>query len=323
MQNIQIKYFPFYMSIFITVFLIANFYCSSNASSEFIPYVYGKPGHTQNSVANFVYPTSPLASSKNSEETVNTAEIIEPTPVPTARQVTDPYYKETSIYIMMQTKLWAENLGLEEAIQGTVQWLNGKMELTFQDGKTWIFPPPEGISGAVIDSSDPTIIWIEFSDGRSRCLSFIPIVITAETPPPVPSSPTVTPAPTVSSNNITNIFLPTYIPEDFRIVATDLRYENIIKNYYRPQEGYRFCIISIHQQNVSPETQIYTGTFTLFDKEGNSYEYLYELSNFHLQILLPGWTNFGYLVYEIPFDSIPDRLVLYRIDEPYMEVDLL
>jgi len=135
--------------------------------------------------------------------------------------------------------------------------------------------------------------------------------------PAVPT-PTATPAPILP-----NIFVTDVWRQDFWIVVTNLQYADTIKNYYKPEEGYRFCIIFVSQQNISPEVQIYTGNFILFDKEENSYEYLYELSNFHLQILKPGGVNFGHLVYEIPVNSIPDRLVLYRSDEPDIEIDLI
>jgi len=109
---------------------------------------------------------------------------VMPTPtVPPLRPITDHYYTEKAMQIMMQRDTWAENLGMEQAVQRTIQWLNGELELSFTvvtpDGTaeiTVLRPPPEGIAGAVCDDYDPTTMWIEFTDGRSRCISSHPII---------------------------------------------------------------------------------------------------------------------------------------------------
>ena len=143
---------------------------------------------------------------------------------------------------------------------------------------------------------------------------------------PVPPPPTVMPTPAVQPTAVPtaiSIFTPkTDANENFRVTVTNLQYQTLIKNYYTPKVGHRFCIVNVSQQNISPNVQIYTGSFSLFDTDGNSFEYLEGLSNFWLQVLQPGGTNFGHLVYEIPVQSIPDRLVLYSVNNPTLTIDL-
>lgn len=159
----------------------------------------------------------------------------------------------------------------------------------------------------------------------------LPVTPPPVTPQPVTPPPTVvptpvvvikpTPVPTVATSG--GVFIPRSVSNDsFTVTVTNLQYQNIIKNYYTPKSGYRFCIINVSQQNISPNVQIYTGTFTLFDTDGHSYDYLEGLSNFWLQVLQPGGTNFGHLVYEIPSNSVPEKLVLYSVNNPTLSIDL-
>jgi len=90
-----------------------------------------------------------------------------PTPLPTLREPIDPFYCETSMRVMIQRDRWAEDLGLEQAVQKTVNWLNGNMT---------DYPIPEGIAWAKVDDSDPTIIWIKFTDGRLRFIATNPLI---------------------------------------------------------------------------------------------------------------------------------------------------
>jgi len=148
------------------------------------------------------------------------------------------------------------------------------------------------------------------------------VVLTTPVPPPPTVMPTTvaippTPIPTPS------IFIPkTEENDSFRVTVTNLQYQTIIKNYYTPKAGYRFCIVNVSQQNISPNVQIYTGSFTLFDTDGHSYDYLEGLSNFWLQVLQPGGTNFGHLVYEIPAYSIPEKIELTSINNPSLTINL-
>jgi len=136
-------------------------------------------------------------------------------------------------------------------------------------------------------------------------------------PTPVPNNPTPAPTPKIT------MFVPHSAENDnFRVTVTNLVYSSIIKNYYTPKSGNRFCTLNISQQNISTNVQIYTGTFSLVDKDGVSYDYLEGLSNFWLQVLQPGGTNFGHLVYEIPATSEPEKLILFSIDQPSLTIPL-
>jgi hypothetical protein len=148
------------------------------------------------------------------------------------------------------------------------------------------------------------------------------------TPPPPTAKPTKGPTPVANNSTPpptpkTTIFVPKTAQNDnFSVTITNLEYSNMIKNYYTPKSGNRFCTLNISQQNISSNVQVYTGTFSLIDKDGHNYDYLEGLSNFWLQVLQPGGTNFGHLVYEIPSDAVPDKLVLYSIDQPSLTIPL-
>lgn len=159
-----------------------------------------------------------------------------------------------------------------------------------------------------------------------------------KTPIPLPTVVVQTPSPTrVPTVTITNpptqnptkaptlsgIFIPkTRSNNTFTVTVTNMEFQSIIKNYYTPKSGYRFCILNVSQQNISAEVQIYTGTFSLFDTDGHSYDYLEGLSNFWLQVLQPGGNNFGHLVYEVPIDAVPEKLVLYSVNTPTLSIEL-
>jgi len=150
-----------------------------------------------------------------------------------------------------------------------------------------------------------------------------PVTTYYTTPTPLTSILTPTPSSSVEISTAPPFFIPKSVSNGiFNVTVTNIEYTNVIKHYYTPRPGYKFCIINVSQQNISPSVQIYTGTFSLFDQEGHSYDYLEGLSNYWLQILQPGGTNFGHLVYEIPDDAVPDRLVLYSINNPTLVLDL-
>lgn len=96
----------------------------------------------------------------------------------------------------------------------------------------------------------------------------------------------------------------------FQIQVTDLVELNMIKGYYQPGPGNKFVQVSLSQQNVSNELQIYTGKFTVVDDHGQAYDPIENLSNFWLVILRPGGINFGYLIYVMPQTSRPSQVVL-------------
>ena len=130
----------------------------------------------------------------------------------------------------------------------------------------------------------------------------------------------ITPAPTAKIH----MFVPgPPVDDGIPLMVTNLEYSSIIKNYYTPQEGYCFCTLNISQQNMSPDVQdCYKGNFILFDRKGIPYECVKELSNFWLKTIQPGGTNFGHLVYEIPVEAVPDRLVLYENEKPVLTIKL-
>jgi len=109
-----------------------------------------------------------------------------------------------------------------------------------------------------------------------------------------------------------HIFIPTTgIRPEHEIEVTNMEFQTKIKNTYFPKEGCHFCILNVIQQNISSEEQTYSGIFILFDTNGNKYEPLKELSPFWLKSIPPGGNNFGHMVFEIPIDAIPEKLVLF------------
>ena len=48
------------------------------------------------------------------------------------------------------------------------------------------------------------------------------------------------------------------------------------------------------------------------DNKQRIYEYSEGLSNFWLVVLRPGGSNFGYIVFEVPQDSEPAKLILSK-----------
>ncbi|MHC9538225.1 MAG: DUF4352 domain-containing protein [Vulcanimicrobiota bacterium] len=110
--------------------------------------------------------------------------------------------------------------------------------------------------------------------------------------------------------------------EIFSVTVTNMEEVNTIKNYYKPRSGSKYIVVYLTQQNVSNQTQIYTGKFSLIDESNKVYEYMEGLSNFWLVILKPGGVNFGYLVFEIPEGTTPVRLVLHALNHEPLAVKL-
>ncbi|MBQ7503117.1 DUF4352 domain-containing protein [bacterium] len=118
-----------------------------------------------------------------------------------------------------------------------------------------------------------------------------------------------------------------YIPKHaqnsvFQVTVTNLETISVLKDFYRPREGYKYVIAYLSQQNVSQQVQVYTGRFSLLDQKSASYDYIEGLSNFWLVILRPYGVNFGYLVFEIPADSKPVSLVLHSLNQAPLAVNL-
>lgn len=118
-----------------------------------------------------------------------------------------------------------------------------------------------------------------------------------------------------------------YVPKHsenqvFRVTVTNLETISILKDFYRPKEGFKYVVVYLSQQNISQQVQIYTGRFSLMDQKSNSYDYIEGLSNFWLVILRPYGVNFGYLVFEVPADSKPVSLLLHSLNQAPLAVEL-
>ena len=98
--------------------------------------------------------------------------------------------------------------------------------------------------------------------------------------------------------------------EEFKVTVSDLKESKLVKGLYTPKQGFKFVILTVSQQNLSNKVQLYTGKFVLYDDKGYKYEYIEGLSSYILQVLLPSGINFGTLVFEIPENNIPSKLVL-------------
>lgn len=151
-----------------------------------------------------------------------------------------------------------------------------------------------------------------------------------DAPPTMPSNlslPPMSATGAVSSPNQTFSSASPFIPKSetnqtFRVTVTNLEFVDSIKDYYKPKPGYRFVVVYLSQQNISEEVQIYTGRFSLLDQDNHSYDYVEGLSNFWLVILKPGGINFGYLVFEVPGDAKPMKVVLHGLNQAPLSVAL-
>jgi len=121
-----------------------------------------------------------------------------PSVTPTPRPLNDEFYSEKVGAVLSQYEQWKTEAGVIQAIQHTMQWLNGEL----LDGP----PIPDEISGAV-SVGNPDDIWIMFRDGMSICISTSdPIIIeeeNAEEPLPREEVKPITHLTAASSNNTT------------------------------------------------------------------------------------------------------------------------
>jgi hypothetical protein len=108
----------------------------------------------------------------------------------------------------------------------------------------------------------------------------------------------------------------------FMVTVTNLQSVNSLKEFYKPRGGHKFVIVYLSQQNISNEVQIYTGKFNLVDQSGNAFNGLDNLSNFWLVVLRPHGINFGYLVFEVPQESVPAQIVLTTANQPPLSLPL-
>jgi hypothetical protein len=108
----------------------------------------------------------------------------------------------------------------------------------------------------------------------------------------------------------------------FSVDVTNIEYVSSFKDFYKPPEGHKFVIVYLTQQNISDEVQIYSGKLILKDSKGRAYDYQEQISNFRLTVLRPGGLNFGYLIFAIPADAIPVKLILQTVVRPDLEIPL-
>ena len=152
-------------------------------------------------------------------------------------------------------------------------------------------------------------------DVKNRVISITGGKAVAETPHPFP-----TPVPTISGPEP---FIPVKAENDiFRITVTNVEGVSTVKGHYKPQAGNKYVIIYLSQQNISDEVQIYTGKYALVDNAGEAHDYIEALSNFWLLVLKPGGINFGYLVFEMPQNAIPMKVVLSTTTRPPLTLNL-
>jgi hypothetical protein len=94
---------------------------------------------------------------------------LTPSATPTPRPPYDEFYNEKISEVLSQYDQWKTELGVIEANQHTIQWLNGELP----DGP----PIPDEVAGAT-SIGNPYDIWVEFKDGMSECISTSdPIII--------------------------------------------------------------------------------------------------------------------------------------------------
>ncbi len=76
-------------------------------------------------------------------------------------QPTHDFRDDRTAEVIIQFTDWEKELGREQAVQKTVDWLNGELQTP---------AIPEGIKGAFATCNN-TFIWIDFEDGRSTTLN--------------------------------------------------------------------------------------------------------------------------------------------------------
>ncbi|MEN3014482.1 MAG: hypothetical protein ABDH21_00235 [bacterium] len=120
------------------------------------------------------------------------------------------------------------------------------------------------------------------------------------------------------------VFIPrSAFNEEYKVTVSDLKETKVYKSMYNAQDGHKFVVISVSQQNLSNKVQLYTGRFVLFDNKNMKYDYIEGLSSYVLQILMPMGINFGTIVFEIPEESIPSKLVLETYGSTPIVVSLI
>ncbi|MEQ8190249.1 MAG: hypothetical protein ABRQ39_19940 [Candidatus Eremiobacterota bacterium] len=92
---------------------------------------------------------------------------LTPSATPTMRPPMDPFYTQIITKVTKQYGQWEKELGTEQAIQKTVDWLNNIDPNAL--------PKPEFIDKALMDNNNKFMFWIVFSDGWTVFINTEPI----------------------------------------------------------------------------------------------------------------------------------------------------
>ena len=222
------------------------------------------------------------------------------------------YHKDT-IYVPLQA--------LAKAMKVPYEWDRNKRSASF-NGKP--------IKGTALSQGDiiyvPATTLAENVGARvkydvkqkSVIITVSKIIVSTATPT---HTPTYTP--TVITTTAPEPFIPINASNDvFKITVTNLETVTSMKGHYTPKPGNKFVITYLSQQNISDEVQIYTGKLALIDSNEQAYDYIEALSNFWLLVLKPGGINFGYLVFEIPQNASPMKIILSTTTRPPLTLNL-
>lgn len=109
------------------------------------------------------YFNSNLTNFNFGEEFLTPTPTSTPSATPTPRGPWDSHYDISVSNVIYQFNKWEIELGTEQAIQKTINWLN-------YDSNLLNNPVPQGIEEAILDDNDNHLIWIYFTDGMNVCL---------------------------------------------------------------------------------------------------------------------------------------------------------
>jgi hypothetical protein len=183
-----------------------------------------------------------------------------PSVTPTSRPPYDEFYNEKISEVLSQYDRWKTELGVIEANQHTIQWLNGDVP----DGP----PLPDEIAGAT-SIGNPYDIWVNFNDGMSICISTSdPIIIEEQaTSIPLPEKEEKKPLThlTASSNNCTvkNADVIMLSPYHWQ-GGGGYMVEDTIKDYLTTNE-YNVKCISTHKDEYNSNPSIPDDIFFVWD----------------------------------------------------------
>ena len=175
-----------------------------------------------------------------------------------------------------------------------------------------------GIS-SIYDGKNGSVIY-SYEANASNIASFMgntKTIKTASIPKSINTSSNTVAVRPPAGGFIEEPFIPVVGENDvFKVAVTNVENKDKVKAQSVSSPLNKFVIVHLSQQNVSDEVQIYTGKFALMDNKQRIYEYSEGLSNFWLVVLRPGGSNFGYIVFEVPQESEPAKLILSTTSRP-------